>query len=58
MLAGDEFVRAICDTQATAVDEAALMAQRYPGQYVYLLEAKQGYIIPKPELVDFVMVDG
>ena len=58
MVAGDDFVRSVRYSQAEAVDEAALMAQRFPDQYVYLLEAKQGYLMPKVEMIDFTMVDG
>jgi hypothetical protein len=46
-----------CNDMSTAVDQATEMAEQHPGEYVYILEAKQGYLMPKPEMIDFTMVD-
>jgi hypothetical protein len=46
-----------CWSKAEAVDAATHLAEKCLGEYVYVLEATQGYLVPKTETIDFVMVD-
>jgi hypothetical protein len=46
-----------CWSKTEALDTAIHLAEKHPGEYVYVLEAKQGYLVPKNEIVDFTMVD-